>query len=183
MTVPTIPSQLDIPAQLGVLRRYALVLAREAGEAEDLVQEALVRAIASAHTWQPGRPVRPWLLAILHNVHVSRRRRRQVEAAARGELAETLPAATPPPQPGQVELGDTLRALMTLPEEQREVLVLVAIEGLAYKEAAELLEIPVGTLMSRLGRARAALRAATGAAGTGAQGEAVARPPALRVVR
>lgn len=180
MTSTTIPSQLDIPAHLGVLRRYALVLARDAGEAEDLVQEALLRAIASSHTWQPGRPVRPWLLAILHNVHVSRRRRRQIEAAATGELAETLPRAMPPAQPGQVELGATIKALLTLPEEQREVLVLVAIEGLAYKEAAELLEIPVGTLMSRLGRARAALRVATGAGDPQAE---PARRPSLRVVR
>ena len=174
------PAQLDIPAHLGVLRRYALVLTRDRDEAEDLVQEALLRAIGAAHTWQPGRPVRPWLLTILHNTHVSRRRRRQVEAAVSGNLADILPPATmPADQPGRVELGRTLQALLSLPEEQREVLLLVAVEGLAYKEAAELLGIPLGTLMSRLGRARAALRLATGqgAAPGGRDG------PVLRVVR
>ena len=109
-------------------------------------------------------------------------RRRQVEAALGGNVADVLPpAAVPAEQHGRVELDRTLQALMTLPEEQREVLVLVAIEGLAYKEAAELLDIPVGTLMSRLGRARAALRQATGHGaaldGSGRDG------PALRVVR
>ena len=73
--------QPDVEPHLGVLRRYALVLTRSGDEAEDLVQEALVRAMAAAHTWRPSREVRPWLLAILHNVHVSRRRRQQVEAA------------------------------------------------------------------------------------------------------
>lgn len=170
---------LDIPPHLGVLRRYALVLTRDADEAEDLVQEALLKAIGAAHTWQPGRPVRPWLLAILHNAHVSRRRRRQVEAACAGELAQALPRSVPAAQPGRVELGRTMEALLTLPDEQREVLVLVALEGLAYKDAAELLGIPLGTLMSRLGRAREALRAAVGEGR-----EAPARPAAgLRVVR
>jgi RNA polymerase sigma-70 factor (ECF subfamily) len=173
---------LDIPVHLGVLRRYALVLTRDADAAEDLVQEALLRAVGAAHTWQPGRPVRPWLLSILHNVHVSRRRRRQVEAACAGELAWATPDATPPAQPARVQLGRTMQALLTLPDEQREVLVLVALDGLAYKEAAELLGIPVGTLMSRLGRAREALRAATGE-GRQPGDEQPKQPPSLRVVR
>lgn len=175
-----VASQLEIPDHLGVLRRYALVLTRDADEAEDLVQEALVRAIAAAHTWQPGRPVRPWLLTILHNAHISRRRRRQVEAACTGELALTQPRSTPPVQAHRVEVGRTMQALMSLPDEQREALVLVAVEGISYKEAAELLDIPLGTLMSRLARGRAALRAAT------TPGEEPAdRPqaPSLRVVR
>ena len=171
---------MDIPAHLDVLRRYALVLTRDADAAEDLVQEALLRAVGSAHTWQPVRPVRPWLLAILHNAHVSRRRRRQVEAACAAELARALPAVAPAPQPSRVELGRTMQALLTLPEEQREVLVLVALEGFAYKDAAELLGIPLGTLMSRLGRGREALRRAVGE-GRAAAPETPA--PGLRVVR
>lgn len=180
MTQPTSRDPLDIPAHLGALRRYALVLTRDAGEAEDLVQEALVKAVAGAASWQPERPVRPWLLAILHNTHVSRRRRKQVEAACAGELAGTLPQAAPAPQPARVELGRTVEALLTLPEEQREALILVAFEGLSYKDAAELLGVPLGTLMSRLGRARAGLRAAVG------EGGAAATPgggPRLHVVR
>jgi RNA polymerase sigma-70 factor, ECF subfamily len=176
------PPSFDIPPHLGALRRYALVLTRDADQAEDLVQETLVRAMAAARTWQPGRDVRSWLLAILHNAHVSRQRRRRVEAATAAELEWTTPTAVPPAQPGRVQLGRTLQALMTLPEEQREVLVLVAFEGLAYKDAAEVLGIPVGTLMSRLGRAREALRAATGH-GRDPVAEAPVRRPSLRVVR
>jgi RNA polymerase sigma-70 factor, ECF subfamily len=171
----------DIPAHLGVLRRYALVLTRDPDQAEDLVQEAMVRAMAGAGTWRPGSPVRPWLLSILHNAHVSRQRRRRAEAAAVLELAWTAPRAVPAGQAERVHLGRTMAALMTLPEEQREVLVLVALEGLSYRDAAEILGVPVGTLMSRLGRAREALRVATGHGHRGTP-EALPSPP-LRVVR
>jgi RNA polymerase sigma-70 factor (ECF subfamily) len=181
MSSGSAPERLDIPEHLGVLRRYALVLTRDPDEAEDLVQEALLRAVGAAHTWQPGRPVRPWLLAILHNTHVSRRRRRQVEAACAADLARALPDAAPAPQPARVELGRTVRALLALPEEQREALVLVALEGLAYKDAAELLGVPLGTLMSRLGRGREALRRAVGEGGREVPDGR--QPPKLRVVR
>jgi RNA polymerase sigma-70 factor (ECF subfamily) len=173
-----IDSPFDIEPHLGVLRRYALVLTRDADRAEDLVQEALLRAIASAHTWRPGHDPRPWLLSIVHNAHVSRLRREQVEAASARELAAHAVPMAPAAQLDRVELGQTMVALMTLPEEQREVLVLVAIDGLSYKDAAEILELPIGTLMSRLARARGALRRAVGQGVTGA-GER----PALRVVR
>jgi RNA polymerase sigma-70 factor (ECF subfamily) len=168
----------DVEPHLGVLRRYALVLTRGADEADDLVQEALVRAMAAAHTWRPGRDVRPWLLSILHNVHVSRRRRQQVEAAWAKDQALEEPPVTRPPQLARVQLSQTMAALMTLPDEQREVLVLVALDGLAYKDVAEILELPLGTVMSRLGRARDALRRAMG------EGRAADADPApLRVVR
>ncbi|MGD9509504.1 MAG: sigma-70 family RNA polymerase sigma factor [Geminicoccaceae bacterium] len=168
----------DVEPHLGVLRRYALVLTRSSDEAEDLVQEALLRAIAGAASWQPARGLRPWLLSIVHNTHVSRQRRRQVEQAARGELAQAEPAVSPAIQLQRVELAQTMAALMRLPEDQREVLVLVAIEGLAYKDAAEILDLPLGTLMSRLARAREALRRAVG------QGDGPGQErPSLRVVR
>lgn len=169
---------LAVEPHLGVLRRYALVLTRDADQAEDLVQDSLVRAIAAAPTWRPGHDLRPWLLSILHNAHVSRRRRQQVEAATARELVLSAPSATPAGQLDRVQLGQTMAALMGLPEEQREVLVLVALEGLSYKDVAEILGLPLGTVMSRLGRARAALRLATGHGGT----DADERPP-LRVVR
>lgn len=175
--------ELDVPAHLDVLRRYALVLTRDPLEAEDLVQEALLRAVAGAAGRQAGRPVRPWLLAIVHNQHVSRRRRRQVEAAHAVELQHSLPAMSPAAQPHRVQLGRTMQALLRLPEEQREVLTLVALEGLTYKDAAALLDIPLGTLMSRLGRARAALRAAVGEGGAGDEAGQPVAAPALRVVR
>ncbi len=170
--------QPDIEPHLEVLRRYALVLTRGGDEAEDLVQEALVRAMAAAHTWRPGRDVRPWLLSILHNAHVSRRRRQQVEAAWAREQAASPPLATPPAQLARVQFSQTMTALLSLPEEQREVLLLVAIDGLSYKDVAEILGLPMGTVMSRLGRAREALRRATGH-----ERPADAERPNLRVVR
>ncbi|MFL5336002.1 MAG: sigma-70 family RNA polymerase sigma factor [Geminicoccaceae bacterium] len=173
MTAP-----FDVEPHLGVLRRYALVLTRSPDEAEDLLQDALVRAIAAAGTWRPGSDARPWLLSILHNTHVSRRRRRQVEAAAAHELALEPPAMAPPRQLARVQLGQTMTALMRLPDDQREVLTLVALEGMAYKDAAEILGLPTGTLMSRLARAREALRRALDGDGAGE-----AERPDLRVVR
>jgi RNA polymerase sigma-70 factor (ECF subfamily) len=182
-----IPPDIDIPAQLGALRRYALVLTRSADLAEDLVQEALVRAMAASHTWRQGSDVRKWLLAIVHNTHVSRQRRRRVEAAAAEHVGALAAHSMPASQPDRVHLSRTIEALMRLPEEQREALVLVALEGMAYRDAAEILGLPLGTLMSRLGRARAALRAATGhgdeAPPSGEEAAVAADRPALRVVR
>lgn len=181
MTRTNTPS-FDIAPHLGALRRYALVLTRSPDQAEDLVQDALVRAVASAHTWRPGHDPRKWLLAIVHNTHVSRQRRLRLEAETAERLGWAASEATPPPQAEQAHLSRTVRALMALPEEQREALVLVAFEGMSYKEAAELLGIPLGTLMSRLGRGREALRAATGHGSE--EGDApVGRRPNLRVVR
>ena len=134
----------DVEPHLGVMRRYALVLTRDADQAEDLVQEALVRAIGGAATWRPGQELRPWLLSIVHNTHVSRHRRAQVEAAGAKELAAGAVPAAPPTQHQRVELGETMAALLTLPEDQREVIVLVAIDGLSYKDAAEILGLPIG---------------------------------------
>jgi RNA polymerase sigma-70 factor (ECF subfamily) len=173
---------IDIAAHLGALRRYALVLTRSPDQAEDLVQDALVRAMAAAHTWRPGHDPRKWLLAIVHNTHVSRRRRLRLEASTTERLGWAASEATPPPQAEQLHLSRTVAALMTLPEEQREALVLVAFEGMSYKEAAELLGIPLGTLMSRLARGREALRAATGH-GTDEAATPSSRHPPLRVVR
>ena len=167
----------DVEPHLGVLRRYALVLTRDADRAEDLVQEALVRAIAGAATWRAEQGLRPWLLSIVHNTHVSRRRRALVEAAGARELAAAAVPAAPATQQDRVELGQTMKALLSLPEDQREAIVLVAIDGLSYKDAAEILGLPLGTLMSRLARAREALRRAV--AGGYESGER----PALRVVR
>ena len=168
----------DVEPHLGVLRLYALVLTRDSDEAEDLVQDALVRAIAAAGSWRPGSDPKPWLLSIVHNTHVSRQRRRQVEAAVSRELALEPQGAAAPRQLARVQLGQTMTALMGLPEEQREVLTLVALDGVAYKDAAEILGVPIGTVMSRLARARDALRRNLDGGGAGEAGR-----PVLRVVR
>ena len=178
------PTGEDMVAHLGPVRRYALVLTRDRDRAEDLVQEALARAIEAVRTWRPGGDLRRWLLAIVHNVHVDRQRRRRLEATATEQAGWPADETVPASQPDRVDLGRTVAALMALPEEQREALVLVAFEGLTYKDAAGILGVPTGTLMSRLARGREALRAATGRGGTSAPaaGEATPRPP-LRVVR
>lgn len=167
---------LDVTAELPALRRYALVLTRDGAEAEDLLQDALLRAEDRRDTWRPGTALRPWLMAILHNTHVSRRRR--AESALRREAAagELAPVRAEPRQEELVLLGQVGRALMDLPEEQREALLLVAVEGLSYPEAAAVLGVPAGTLMSRLSRGRAALRARFDAAADPRPG------PALRLV-
>lgn len=151
---------MDISGHLAVLRRYALVLTREPERAEDLVQEAALRALEGGHTWRDGHDLRKWLLAIVHNTHVSRCRRQRTEREAEATLTLQSAGTQAPNQADRVTLGETMNALMGLPEDQRAVLMLVAIDGMSYRDAAECLGIPMGTLMSRLGRARAALRAA-----------------------
>lgn len=138
------------------LRRYAWTLTRCRHEAEDLVQECLTRAIAAASTLRTGLPVRPWLFRILHNVHVSRVRHQQVRGSGRCGLE--VEDGYEPPQITQLELQAVLRALARLPEPQRQAITLIALEALSYREAAESLGVPVGTLMSRLARGREALR-------------------------
>lgn len=167
----------DIRVELHAMRRYALVLTRASDQAEDLVQESLTRAIASAHAWRPDGELRRWLLAIVHNTFLKRHQRQKLEQAAAEDASWAQDRALAPPQASRVELARTMTALMELPEEQRTALVLVAFEGLNYKDAAGILCIPLGTLMSRLARGREALRSATGR-------EVMSRTqPKLQVVR
>jgi RNA polymerase sigma-70 factor (ECF subfamily) len=143
------------------LRRYARALTRNADLADDLVQDCLERAISRRGLFRPSGPVRAWLFTILLNLHRNALRASQ----RRGETVDidTVPEpSTPAPQPGHIALAEMARAIDTLPLEQKEALLLVTLEGLAYQEAADILKIPLGTLMSRLGRARAALRILTG---------------------
>lgn len=144
------------------LRRYARVLVGRAGEADELVQECFVRAIARARLWRRIRDPRAYLFAIMHNAYVDRlaghrRERRFVElqmtVGAGAVCGETQTAA--------VELKDLERALQRLPAEQREAVLLVGLEGMSYQQAAEALGVPIGTVMSRLSRGREALRRLT----------------------
>jgi RNA polymerase sigma-70 factor (ECF subfamily) len=149
----------DIAEQLhehvASLRRYALVLTRNAHDAEDLVQECLAKAIAASHTYLPGTDLRVWLFRIMHNTHVSDLRKRRVRETATHELPEPIAEAD---QPKRVELQQVLDALDKLPEAQRRPIVLVALEDMSYADAAKILGVPLGTLYSRLGRGREALR-------------------------
>lgn len=137
------------------LRRYALVLTRNVSDAEDLVQECLARAIAAADSWDRAADLRKWLFRILHNTHVSEIRRQKVRRDAQIDAPEPPKDA---PQEKRLELQQVLEALDQLPEAQKQPILLVALEGMSYADAAETLGIPVGTLYSRLGRGREALR-------------------------
>lgn len=151
----------QVEACVPALRRYARALTRSADLADDLVQDCLERAISRRALFRPTGPVRAWLFTILLNLYRNALR----SSHRRGEMVhiDTVPElATPAPQPGHLALAEMARAIDTLPQEQKEALLLIALEGLPYQEAADILKIPLGTLMSRLGRARAALRVMTG---------------------
>ncbi|AZO75495.1 MULTISPECIES: sigma-70 family RNA polymerase sigma factor [unclassified Mesorhizobium] len=151
-------ARFDIVGQLGSLRRYARSLTRDSADAEDLVHDALVRAYERRGTFRSGGNLRAWLLAIVHNIFIDRMRSRRSEATRierAGRLADQSVAAS---QDHSVRLSQVREAFLSLPEEQRSALHLVAIEGLSYQQAAEASGVPLGTLMSRIGRARAALR-------------------------
>lgn len=152
------PDRFDVLAELGPLRRYAGSLSRGGEEAEDLVHDTLVRALERRSTFRHGRNLRVWLLSILHNCFVDRLRRQRSQAAGalHPDPAETF---APAGQEHAVRLAEVRAAFLGLPDEQRATLHLVAIEGLTYAEAAASLGVPVGTVMSRLARARATLRA------------------------
>lgn len=177
----------EVIAQLAPLRRYARALTRDEAQADDLVQDALARAFERRATFRAGANLRNWLLSILHNVFIDDCRRREAETRRESEIANLTDLSVPAGQESRLHLQQIGQAFLTLPAEQRAVLHLVAIEGLAYQEAADALGIPVGTLMSRLSRARAALRAFE--AGTPAAvralpapAESAARRPNLRIV-
>lgn len=139
------------------LRRYARVLLHDPWAEEDLVQGSLERALRHFDQWQRERPLRPWLLAIMHNLYVSSLRR-CAGGPAFFPLGEGEGLSVAASQDIRLEARRVLEATGHLPEGQRLVLILIAVEELSYKDAADILDIPVGTLMSRLHRGRARLR-------------------------
>jgi RNA polymerase sigma factor (sigma-70 family) len=137
------------------LRRYALVLTRNGDAAEDLVQETLVKAIAASDSWQPGTDLRVWMFRIMHNTHVSERRRHQVREQAKPLLPKPVDTSDPTTR---IELRQVLDALDQLPDSQRQPIALIALHEMSYAEAARILDVPLGTFYSRIGRGRTALR-------------------------
>lgn len=153
--------ETDVQRALPLLRRYARSLARDRAAADDLVQDVLLRAYEKSGTFQPGRSLKVWLLAILRNAFISGIRRREAEAARDEDFAYQTADAIASSDPEQaVYLAQIAARFARLPEAQRSVLHLVAVEGFSYQEAADALEVPIGTIMSRISRARAALREA-----------------------
>ncbi len=177
--------RLDVVDLLVPLRRYARSLTRDSVQADDLVHDTLVRALERGGNLRPGTNLRTWLMTVLHNAFIDDQRRRKVEARYADALAHISGEAVPAPQEGQVRLAQIREAFDRLPDEQRAALHLVTIEGMAYQEAADVLGIPIGTLMSRLGRGRAALRNFESGAGRQPPVETPETPraPRLRVVQ
>jgi RNA polymerase sigma-70 factor (ECF subfamily) len=152
----------QIEVEIPRLRRYARALTRDLIAADDLVQECLTRAISKLHLWQQGTDLRAWLFRILHNQHINHVRRAAREGTAVG-LSEREPLLARSPQQGsRLELRDLERAIAKLPRPQRSVILLVGLEGMSYGEVATVLDVPVGTIRSRLSRGRAALRRLAG---------------------
>ena len=148
----------EMTAHLRSLRRYALVLARNRADAEDLVQETLLRALAASDSFRVGADMRVWLFRIMHNVHVSAGRRAQTRAAYARAQADAEAPAQPASQHQRMEVQAVLDAMQALPEPQREAVALMAVEDLRYADAARILGVPLGTFMSRISRGRETLR-------------------------
>jgi RNA polymerase sigma-70 factor, ECF subfamily len=161
--VPDAPlPQPDLLAAIPRLRRYARVLTGDATRADDLVQETLARGWEKRRLWIAGTDLRAWLFTIMHNVFVNQRATamRDAQNVSLDDDGDSGAWQVPvhAPQQTHVELIEVMRELSRLPAEQREVLVLAAVEEMRYEEIAEVLSIPIGTVMSRLSRARAKLR-------------------------
>jgi RNA polymerase sigma factor (sigma-70 family) len=172
--------RMDVIGMLGPLRRYARSLTRDESEAEDLVQDTLVRAYEGRGSFRSGGNLRGWLLSILHNTFIDHRRRHVAEVRRLEQAATFVDTVAPPEQESRVRLQQVRAAFISLPDEQRAALHLVAVEGLSYQEAANALKIPIGTLMSRLGRARAALRGFE--SGTEVSQPSQSKRPSLRII-
>ncbi len=156
------PFEDGVLALLPRLRRFAAGLARDAADGDDLCQATIARALERREQWQPGTRLDSWIYTMMRNIWIDEQRAR----ARRGEtfVAEDAGAAVGSGggQEEAVALGDIDRALRQLPDEQREAVLLVMVEGYSYREAAEIVGCPVGTLNSRLVRGRDALLARLG---------------------
>lgn len=164
---PTVPAADALPhpelvAAIPRLRRYARVLTGDATRADDLVQDTLARAWEKRRLWQAGSDLRAWLFTIMHNVHVNQLALARREAANVSIDADPANPAWQLPvranQLDRVELLEVVREMGRLPVDQREALLLAAVEELRYDEIAAVTAVPIGTVMSRLSRAREKLR-------------------------
>lgn len=145
-----------ILAELPRLRRYARAMIGDRAAADDLVQDTLERAWSRIAQWRPGSDLRAWLFGIMHNLRVDQLRRSGLATSSLDDEAVDVPIR--PTQSDRLEVMDLESAIRQLPEEQRQILLLVALEEMSYADIAALLGIPVGTVMSRLSRGRERLR-------------------------
>lgn len=154
----------ELAALLPRLRRFAHALSRNPSDADDLAQATIERALKSKAQWQPGTKLDSWSYRIMRNLWIdtvrSRNRKERVEAPA--EEGDSLGEDPRPGIEAAIDLQRIMAAMERLPDEQREVVALILIEGFGYREAAEMLELPIGTVSSRLVRGRTALLAMVG---------------------
>lgn len=149
----------QLAAEIPVLRRFARALTGDPALADDLVQDALERAMLKSHLYDPSRPLRAWLFTILRNLHISgiRRGGRSAVVKTVDELGDGE-GAVPPEQEHRLAAGSVAAALERLSPLHREVILLVGLEEMSYRDVSEILGVPVGTVMSRLSRAREHMR-------------------------
>ena len=140
----------DIVIWIPRLRRYARALTGDPAAADDLLQDTLTRAMEKFSLWREGSDLRAWLFTIMHNLFVNGLRNRPMTVPL--DEGESLPGHRTAPDDSTV--NDLVKCLAQLPNEQREIILLVALEDMSYKEAAQVLSIPIGTVMSRLSRGR-----------------------------
>jgi RNA polymerase sigma-70 factor (ECF subfamily) len=156
----------DLIALLPRLRRFAQSLTRSAPEADDLVQEACLRALSRAHQWDPLQPLDRWVFRIMRNLWISEVRKRSVRMGAGQIPAEDATELVSTTTGEQSVAAKQLRAqIMSLPPDLASVLLAVSVEGYSYAEAAALFDVPIGTVMSRMHRARKSLGAALNESG------------------
>jgi RNA polymerase sigma-70 factor (ECF subfamily) len=158
------------------LRRYARSLAGDAWAADDLVQDTLERACERWQLWAAGSDLRAWLFTLMHNLFVDGARRAVRQQAGQRVDVDDVAHELQSPAGVPDQAMDLQRCLLRLPPEQREVLLLVTLQDLGYAEAARITGVPIGTVMSRLSRARARLRELMDGRGS----SAASAPPALR---
>jgi len=145
-----------IAEQVPRLRRYARALTGDRTRADDLVQDTLERAWSKLHQWRRGSDIRAWMFSIMHNVFVNQIRQNHAATVALDD--ETLEIPVRATQADGLEMRDLAASIARLPVEYREVILLVGLEQMGYEEAAQVLGIPLGTVMSRLSRGRERLR-------------------------
>jgi RNA polymerase sigma-70 factor (ECF subfamily) len=148
----------ELPKLLPRLWRFALRLAADRHDAEDLVQRACVRALERRHQLQPDTSTLSWMFSIVHSIWLNEVRARQIRSRSSMQWTDELADIVPDPAAVNPEMDvlhrQIIAAVDALPDAQRVVMLLVAVEGHSYREAAEILDVPVGTVMSRLARAR-----------------------------
>lgn len=164
------PVRRELIALLPRLRRFARALTRNADEADDLVQTAVERALKNLHGWTAGTRLDSWMFRIMKNCWIDEVRSKAVRTRvfAPEEAAVNVGGAGPEDMELYLEAQAARAAMDELPEEQRLAVALVLVEGFSYREAADLLEVPIGTLTSRLARGRAAIEARMNARSEGA---------------